>query len=352
MSEQWRITRLRGKLALTFERDGKRHRYSLGTDDAREALNIAPALYAELTRPTGTRVRDLWTAYCLDKHGKAVLSTMEHTWKALGKRFGDRDGDRITIEDCRAHIAERRAQRTKQCPEGVQDGTIHTELGHLRTVLVWAEEHGIITKAPKIERPSKPEPMERHLTREEAHRILSAAKAPHLQTAIHLMLGTAARITALLELTWDRVNFEKKLIHLRNPDDTVKRKGRAIVPINSSLMAALREARKGALTEYVVEWAGQPVKSLKRSIATAAKEAGLEDVSAHVFRHTAAVWMAEAGVPMEEISQYLGHSNVEITRRVYARYSPDYLRNAASALEMGLYIVPTGTGEPAKENIN
>ncbi|WP_420961147.1 tyrosine-type recombinase/integrase [Brucella sp. IR073] len=347
---EWRITRLRGKLALTFEKDGKRHRYSLGTDDARKAHDIAPALYAELTRPTGITVRDLWQAYCRDKHGKAILSTMEHTWKALEKRFGDRDGDRITIEDCRAHIAERRNQRTPQCPNGVQDGTIHTELGHLRTVLKWAEDNGLISKAPKIERPSKPDPKERHLTREEAHRLLAAAKTPHLQTAIHLMLGTAARITALLELTWDRVDFDRKLIYLRNPDDKTRRKGRAVVPINATLLTVLREAKQGALTDYVIEWAGQPVKSLKRSIATAAKDAGVENVSAHVFRHTAAVWMAEAGVPMEEISQYLGHSNVEITRRVYARYSPDYLRGAASALEMGLYVVPGGTIEPAMKN--
>ena len=34
------------------------------------------------------------------------------------------------------------------------------------------------------------------------------------------------------------------------------------------------------------------------------------------------------------IAQYLGHSNVEVTRKVYARYSPDYLRKAASALEL------------------
>jgi len=78
--------------------------------------------------------------------------------------------------------------------------------------------------------------------------------------------------------------------------------------------------------------------------------AGLEDVSAHVLRHTAAVWMAEAGVPMDEISQYLGHSNVEITRRVYARYSPDYLRKAASALELGLYVVPSLTRKNTPKN--
>jgi len=36
---------------------------------------------------------------------------------------------------------------------------------------------------------------------------------------------------------------------------------------------------------------------------------------------------------MEEISQYLGHEDVEVTRRVYARFSPTYLRKAARVLE-------------------
>jgi integrase len=43
--------------------------------------------------------------------------------------------------------------------------------------------------------------------------------------------------------------------------------------------------------------------------------------------------MAEDRVPMEEIAQYLGHTDINTTRKVYARYSPDYLRRAAGALE-------------------
>lgn len=344
MSE-WRITRLRGELALTFnDQNGKRRRRSLGTDDPRKAYLLAPALYAELTRPAGRTVQDLWTSYTLDKAGKAVLVTMEYTWKALRERFGYRDGESITKEDCRAHTAARRQA-------GISDGTIHTELGHLRTVLSWAAKNRLIGHAPEIERPQKPDPKDRHLTRDEAQRILAAAKTPHLKTAIHLMLGTAARVTAVLELTWDRVDFDRRLIYLRDPDDKVKRKGRAIVPINGTLMSALRDAKSGSMTDYVVEWAGEPVKSLKRGIATAARVAKVSDVSAHVFRHTAAVWMAEAGVSMDEISQYLGHSNVEVTRRVYARYSPEHLRKAAAALEFGLYVVPGVTSEPDKRNV-
>ena len=340
---QWRVTRLRGKLALTFERDGKRHRYSLGTDDPRQAYLLAPALYAEVTRPAGRTVEDLWKAYTGDKAGRAVLTTMEYTWKALKPRFANRDGESISKEDCRAHTAERRKSN-------IGDGTIHTELGHLRTVLVWAEKNRLIGKAPEIERPSKPDPKERYMTRDEAQRVLAAAKTPHLKTAFHLMLGTAARVTAVLELTWDRVDFDRKLIYLRDPEDKARRKGRAIVPINATLLAALREAREGAMSDYVVEWAGQPVKSLKRGIATAATTAKVKGISAHVFRHTAAVWMAEAGVPMEEISQYLGHSNVEITRRVYARYSPDHLRKAADALNLGLYVAPTDQPDAKQAN--
>jgi hypothetical protein len=36
---------------------------------------------------------------------------------------------------------------------------------------------------------------------------------------------------------------------------------------------------------------------------------------------------------MEEIAQFLGHDDVATTREIYARFSPDYLKKAASALE-------------------
>lgn len=345
MHEQpWRLTKLNGQFCLTFERDGKRVRRRLGTSDPRQAKLIAPAVYAELTKPEGRTVADLWAGYIADRQGRAVVETMEHTWKALRARFGSRDGDSITKEDCRAHTQERRSK-------GISDGTIHTELGHLRTVLKWAENGRLIERAPHIERPQKPEPKDRYLTRDEVRRIMEAAQAPHIKLAIHLMIATAARVTAILELTWDRVDFNRKQIVLRDPNDKARRKGRATVPMNDTVIAALREAQSLAMTDHVIEWAGKPVISLKRGIATAARMARVDGVSAHVFRHTSAVWMAEAGVPMTEISQFLGHSNSAITEKIYARYSHDHLRKAASALELKLYIVPTGSAKPKAKNL-
>ena len=325
----WRLTRLNGQFCVTWNGpDGKRVRYRLGTDDAREAHRRAEQVYSEATKPMGQTVKDLWDGYCREKAGRSVVKTMGFTWKALDDRFGGLRPEQITSDLCRLHIASRRNG-------GTSDGTIHTELGHLRTVLIWAENHHLIDRAPHIERPAKPEPRERFLTRAEVRKLIDNASVPHVKLAIRLMIATGARNEAALQLTWDRVDFERGLIHLRNPFDKAKRKGRATVPMNDELRSALVEAKKLALSPFVIEWAGKPVKKVLKGVKSAAERAGLPDVTPHVFRHSAAVWMAEDGHTMEEIAQYLGHSNTAITAKVYARFSPSYLRKLADSLEIG-----------------
>jgi integrase len=323
---EYRIGRLNGRLCLTWWRDGKRHRYSLGTTSASEAERLAPALYAELTRPKGTTVEELWSAYVQDKEGRAVTGTMRYTWKALRDRFGPMEAHSVTVADCRAHIDAR-------LRDGIKPGTIHTELGHLRMVLVWAEKQGLIDRAPHIKRPPKPRPRERHLTREQVRALFDNAHLPHIRLYGILAYTTAARNAALLGLTWDRCDFETGRIDLRDPTLSAPHKGRAIVPMLRTARAALQEARQGALTDWVIEWAGRPVKSVKRGLRVAAQRAGLEHVSPHDLRRSAAIHMAEDGVSISEISQYLGHSNERVTFQAYARFQPDHLRRAASALE-------------------
>lgn len=256
-----------------------------------------------------------------------MLDTMQHTWKAIRTRFAAIMGHAVSVDDCRAYADDRRKA-------GISEGSIHTELGHLRTVLRWAEQRRLIDRAPHIERPPKPEPKDRYLTRDEAARLLAGCNAAHVRLAILLMISTGSRNAAALELTWDRVDFAKRLIHLRNPFDKTRRKGRATVPMNEGLRMELERAHKAALSPFVVEWAGRPVKSIRTGIEAAAANAGLVDVSPHVLRHSAAVWLAEDGHSMSEISQFLGHSGTAITEKVYAKYSPDHLRGLAASLEI------------------
>ena len=327
----YKLGRLGDRWVVSWWEDGKRKRYRLEAGTRQEAERAKADFVIGLSRRDGVTVEALWKAYVREKEGRRVTRAMGFEWAFLAPYFGHLEPKHITVELCRTYIKARRSSG-KRGTTG--DGTIWTELGHLRTVMIWAWKRRLIEFAPPIERPSKPKPKERHLTRAEAERLLASATMPHIRGAIILLLTTAARVGAILDLTWDRVDLDRKFIRLALPDAGT-RKGRATVPINNAAMAVLQELRKGALTANVIEWRGAPVLSIKTGFYAAAKAADLPGVSPHVLRHTAAVWMAESGVDMEEIAQYLGHEDSRITRRVYARFSPAHLAKAAEALEFG-----------------
>lgn len=333
---EFKLGRLKDRWVVSWWEEGARKRFRLEASTRQEAERAKAAFIIGLSRHDDVTVEELWTAYLKEKEGRRVVRSMNFEWKFLAPTFGHLEPRHITVELCREYVRKRRKLGKRGAAGGeTADGTIWTEMGHLRTVLTWAADKKLIDHAPKIERPPKPKPKERYLTRQEAHQLLDAATAPHIRLAIILTITTAARIGAVLELTWDRVDFARSQIRLARPDTTT-RKGRATVPINATLMAALREARAGALTDHVIEWNGKAVASIKTGFEAAVSAAGLEGVTPHVLRHTAAVWMAEDGVDMEEIAQYLGHEDSRITRKVYARFSPGHLQKAAASLDFAI----------------
>lgn len=323
------IGRLRGGFCVYWTGpDGRRTRHQLQARTRAEAEPEAIDLYrreAFARAPKGQTVADIWEAYRRDLGDKPTATTMGYTGKAVLAHFGSYRPDQITTDLCRDYATRRTAA-------GISQGSIHTELGHLRSAMTFATQRGLIDRAPHIERPPKPTPKERFLTPDEIARLVEAAQAPHIGLAIHLLFGTAARVGAILDLTWDRVDLDRGLINLRL-DDARTRKGRAIVPINRGLRAALQTARTAALTDHVIEYAGGRVANIRKGFTAAADRAGLRDVTLHTIRHSAAVQMVSSGVPIEKVAQYLGHSNAQITYSTYARFAPDHMADAAEVLD-------------------
>lgn len=343
---KYRLGRLRGEFcAVHYDATGKRHRNSLGTNNKIAAAAAIDKLNEQEERKPGQTVQALWDAYREEKKGRRIAESMITTWKALKGTFGGREASTIGSETCRGYMSERRALRRA-------DGTIWTELNHLRIVLSWAGKRNRLSSVPYIDMPPKPQPRDRWLTREEVGRLKNSATAEHIRLFIILAIATGGRKEALLSLKWDQVDFVRGIIHLDDQKAPHKRKGRASVPMNRTILAALHEARKAALSDNVIEWNGQPVKSVKRSLAKTAEKAGLKDVTAHVFRHSAAIWMVSDGIPMAMVAQYLGHSDDRITQRVYARFAPSHMQTAADALNLDFEDVaasegvPSGTPEP------
>jgi integrase len=337
MSAEYRIGRLNGRFVVTWwGDDGKRRRYRLAAQSRTEAEGEAlDFIRQQRARTSGTTCDELWKLYREEKQGRRVATAMEYEWRVMKAFFGHLRPEQVTVDLCRAYAGARRAM-------GKRDGTIWTELGHLRTVFIWAANRNLIAYAPPIERPQKPAPKDRWLNDKEIARLLSVDAEHHIKLSILLMLGTAGRVTAILELTWDRVSFETGHINLRTTE-TGPRKGRAVVPMNDGLRAALSFAKANAMTNNVIEWAGKPVVSIKTGFSNAAIAAGFAEkrpsgtikatITPHTLRHTAAVHMAAAGRPMSKISQYLGHSSTAVTERVYARYAPEHLREESEVLD-------------------
>lgn len=249
----------------------------------------------------------------------ARTDRFQSLWTALSPHFGHRLGKAITQADCKAY-AEARTRA------GMRPSTIKTELEFLRSCLRFHYKEA----APAIWLPPSSPPRERWMTPDEVRSLLTVVEAPHVNLFITLAVTTGARMTAILELEWSRVDFRHGTIDFNPTGRHQTNKRRTVVPMNSRARTALEEARKGALTDYVIEYAGQPVKSVKKAIRSAAARSGIP-CSPHVFRHTAGVWMAQADVPMQKISQYLAHTSSRVTEQVYARYSPSFMKDASEA---------------------
>jgi len=332
MLPKFRLIKYRGHYYAEWREDGVQRRKALRTVDresAEQTLKAFAAAYEVANRPEIITVEFIWNGYRETLKGRPAASTMGFEARAVLPFFGSLSAESITERDCRDYCIRRQKG-------GRKDGTIWTELGRLRSALKWAERKNLIVKAPAIYRPPMPPPRDLRLSRADAARFLDACQMPHVRLFVILAMVTGGRMGALLGLRWDRVDFDGRTIDLHDPTRPPTKKGRAVVPMNRTALAALQEARTGAQTPFVIEWAGRPVKEVKHGLASAGKRCGLPWVTAHVLRHTAACLMAERGVSMDRIAAMLGHSDSRITSRVYAKFAPDFLRDAADALEIDL----------------
>lgn len=320
---EYRLVTHRGKFSLAFNDDQRgRVRVALGTDDRGLAEARASEIWKQRNKPSSERVADLWPAYERDRKATvARADRFESIWKALEPHFGHRLGKAISRQDCRDYHAARKKL-------GRSNSTVKTELELLRACLRY--HYG--AQAPAIWVPPASKPRDTYLTADQRDKLLESIDAPHVKLFVILALTTGARMSALLELTWDRVDFTHNTIDLNPAGREITNKRRTVVPINSRAKAALETAKEAALTDYVIEYAGEKVASIRKAIRSASKRSGVP-CSPHVFRHTAGVWMAQADVPMQKIAQYLGHTSTRVTETVYARYSPSFMRDASAALD-------------------
>lgn len=302
--------------------ESKRQRYSLGTTDRVEADALARKVWASLRGPTELEtVGQVVEAYLASLAGRKDEYRKRSRWNVVRGYWSKLRLSAVDEQVSRTYVAESRKAIN----------TIRNELTLVRSALNWAASRKLIAEAPTIALPTAPESKVGHLTKAQFRKFLTGCATPHVRLFAMLAVTTGGRKTALLEARWDQVDFDRAMFALNAEGRAQTHKRRATVPLNEVIMPALREAKAGALTEYIVEYHGDRVRDIKKGVAAAARRSKVA-CHPHMFRHSAAVWMAEDRVPMSEIASFLGHTDINVTIRVYARYHPDYLREAARSL--------------------
>ncbi|MFK4794789.1 tyrosine-type recombinase/integrase [Sphingobium sp. ZW T5_29] len=329
MSRPFKLGRLTRKRAdgssqwsycVTWWEPQGRRRYSLDTQDQPTAEAKARQVYADRDKDKAAAdtVGVCVGLYLDSLGGQGDEKRKREAWKAA-QGFWAAIPVAVVDEGLSASYQQWRAKSIN---------TMRNELSLIRTALHWMCGKD---NAPKVIVPGIPPSDVGHLTKAEFRDFLAGCASPHVKLFSILGVTTGARKSALLEAKWDQVDFDRCQLNLNAAGRVQSHKKRALVALNDRAMEALREAKAGATTEYVVEFRGDRLRDIKKGIAAAADRTGIK-VHPHMFRHSAAVWMAEARVPMAEIASFLGHSNVHTTTSIYARYHPDHLRQAAGAL--------------------
>jgi integrase len=342
------------------DENDKRHRVRLGVqfDDAERAKaaldQFAEARKAVRAQQAELTVEDIWTAWLKERAADGYSNDIyEANWVSLSAFFANRKPLLLVAQDYRDY-AQKRFER------GRRAWTVATELRRLNSCFKWAADTHMIPRRPKVWVPSPGEGRTRVLSVEEAKALVVGAQQgdPHINLFVVLAFATGARHTAILDLTWDRIDMGNRLIQYDEdvpPDPMNKswRKGRATVPMNNAAYAALEVAKKGRETDFVIEHGGKRLKSVREGFRAAVERAGLgwyvvnakgervfkTDITPHTIRHTVATWLDEKSVETKRTSQLLGHGNIETTK-LYTHSSAEVLRPVVEFLDAAFAPLP------------
>jgi len=156
----------------------------------------------------------------------------------------------------------------------------------------------------------------RHLSFDEEDRLFAKVSGirEYLRPIVTVAIYAGPRRGELLKLRWSDVDFALNTINLKQ---TKTNKDRS-VPMEPIVRTALSERREVAGDfEYVFvnRDTGTRYTEIKKSFASACREAGISDFTFHDLRHTFGTRLADAGVDVVKIKELMGHASIVTTMR-------------------------------------
>jgi integrase len=251
---------------------------------------------------------------------------------------------------------------------GYSPATRRSVRATLRRALRIAEQDGILARnaAAIAEGPKMNHREGRTLTPEEARRFLEALEGHRLAAAFNVTLALGLRRGEVLGLSWADLEpngaggavltVRRQLV--RDPDGlnlvNLKTRGsRRTLHVSPTLLSILELHRDQQAFEaeaagdgwsnnhdlMFTSTSGGPldVDAFGKIVPRICKEIGLGHWSIHELRHSCASLMLHEEVPLEVVSEAMGHSSIRMTKDVYGHLMPRSREKAATAMDAVLF---------------
>ena len=334
---------------VTWTEGSRSFRVSTRQSDREKAEEYRAAFVLERNsgeagKPGDIEVRTLLDSYW-ERHAKSLPSAerIDVAIRHLKKFYG---ASSVTSVSARNH-----ERYTALCrSEGKANGTINRHMGSLRAALRFAVKSGDLSVAPYVPSLKEPPPRPHVLSQPQVAALIKAAKDKadhqHVETFIQIALQTGARRSAILQLTWDRVDLKAGTVDFRLPNVAHTRKRRAVTGISSRLGAFLGALRKRASGDHVIQYRGKPIASIKRGFREVAKAANLAHITPHVLKHT---FVSEAlKVASPWVVSGMTATSIRTLQAVYGKHMVEDQKAAAEAMTRNSRAKTTGKKKATK----
>ena len=227
----------------------------------------------------------------------------------------------------------------------LSNSTINRYLFLLSAVIRTAtEEWGVATYPLKLSKFKLKEPAEniKFLKDWQVAEKIIAKAAPHLKPIIYTALYTGMRLSNILNLKWENIDFTTATITIKVKDKTKQGGKNHSIPMVEPLVNILRS--QPAINNFVFNYKGKPIKSIttawrnifykrndRKSFSTELKDKSLPYINFHALRHTAATWILRKTNNLRITKEILGHANINTTLK-YAHVLDDEKRKALNSV--------------------
>jgi hypothetical protein len=228
--------------------------------------------------------------------------------------------------------------RKYKATRNVSSGTLRRELSTLRTLLIYAENHGFIDRASKIDLPPPSTPRRIYLKSHEEkifHRIAmdysnGQDRLSRISRFVAIGLCTGQRAEAVVQLTWDRVDLVARTVDFRMPGRLQSKKRQSKLPISDRLLPILRRAWDERTNEKYVLDTPSDIRFEWKKLMMIEAMAPYRHITPHCMRKTFITLSIHAGVSVADVAALVGDT-VEVILRNYLCELPEAKLDAVNA---------------------